>query len=156
VVVGDAAGLLDPLTGEEIYAAIASGITAARHLAGYADGQISALGGYQRELERGLLAELRVAIQMRDLFHLAPWLWAKLLNRSDRIWNVVCRLLTGDQTYFDIKRRFPGLDVAVDVGSDAIRTISHRLAIGAAGEIPLAERCFRCGLMRQAVAGLRA
>jgi geranylgeranyl reductase family protein len=119
--VGDAAGLLDPLTGEGIYAAIASAITAARHIARFVGQEVTTLNGYQEEMERGLLAELRVAIQMHDLFHLAPWVWAKLLRRSDRMWNAVCGLITGEQTYLDIKRPFTLLDVAIDIGSEAIR-----------------------------------
>ncbi|HET8626673.1 MAG TPA: geranylgeranyl reductase family protein, partial [Thermomicrobiales bacterium] len=46
--VGDAAGLLDPFSGEGIYAAIWSGRAAARHLTAYLAGAAPDLGGYAR------------------------------------------------------------------------------------------------------------
>src|SRR2546423_537934 len=51
--VGDAAGLLDPFTGEGIYAAIWSGRAAAEHLAAYLGGRAADLAGYGREVARG-------------------------------------------------------------------------------------------------------
>ena len=54
LLVGDAGGLLDPLTGEGIYAAIWSGRAAARHLAAYVSGEVTDLEGYRLEVERGV------------------------------------------------------------------------------------------------------
>src|SRR3990172_7662583 len=71
-VVGDAAGLVDPLSGEGIHMAFMSGRlapkTALRMLAGEADD----LSAYQRAVERRLQPELSVSRKLQELFHFAP------------------------------------------------------------------------------------
>lgn len=119
--VGDAAGLLDPLTGEGIYAAFWSGIAAARHVKAFLSGTENSLQPYAREVESVLGRELRVAVQLRDLFHASPRLFTGALGRSQRIWDVVCNLLTGDETYLAVKERSWIRARAIDLVADAIR-----------------------------------
>ena len=73
LLVGDAAGLIDTLTGEGIYAALHSGRKAAKHISAYLNQEAPDLEGYRRELEQGLLLELRVSGQFNDIFNL----WAR-------------------------------------------------------------------------------
>lgn len=102
---GDAAGLLDPLTGEGIYAAIWSGAAAARHLAAYLSGTTSSLQGYAREVEGAFAYDLRVARRLHDLVHCAPGLFVRSVRHVPAAWRLICRVLRGDQTYADAVRR---------------------------------------------------
>lgn len=103
---GDAAGLLDPLTGEGIYAAIWSGVAAARHLAAYFSGATLDLQGYAREVEGAFAYDLRVARRLQDLVHCAPGLFVRSVRHVPAAWRLICRVLRGDQTYADAVRRF--------------------------------------------------
>lgn len=121
LLVGDAAGLIDLLTGEGIYGAIWSGRAAAQHLASYLDGKTSDLKGYRQAVERELIPELQIAFQMWSFFHLAPATLANLLwNRSagklSRLigWTRFCRLTQGEDQYRDLKRAFGPLWLPVD------------------------------------------
>lgn len=105
VAVGDAAGLLDPLTGEGIYAAFFSGRAAARHIAAYLSRQAEDLSGYEREIRTELLPDLAVARRWHDVAHLSPRLFARLIERSPRAWALVCRILRGEETYVGFMRR---------------------------------------------------
>lgn len=103
--VGDAAGLLDPLTGEGIYAAISSGQTASRHLAAYLSGAAPSVAGYEDELRQTLLRELDVGRTLHMLLHLTPSMYVRLQRRTPLMWQAVCKLLRGERTYLDVQRR---------------------------------------------------
>lgn len=105
LLVGDAAGLLDPFTGEGIYAAIWSGQAAARHITAYLNGKTKDLTGYQHEVQKEFVPDLEVARQIHTLFHLAPGLAMAILRRSPRIWRLSCRILLGEQTYAGFKKK---------------------------------------------------
>jgi len=104
--VGDAAGLLDPLTGEGIYAAIWSGGAAARHLAAYIGGTARDLLGYAREVEGAFAYDLRVARRLHDLVHGVPGLFVGSIRHVPAAWRLICRVLRGDQSYADAVRRY--------------------------------------------------
>jgi flavin-dependent dehydrogenase len=125
LLVGDAAGLVDALTGEGIFSAVWSGRAAARRTAEYLEGRAEDLSGYARDVERGLIADLSVALQLRDLFHVAPGVWAELIRRSPGAWQIVCRLLTGDSTYSGVKRRFLPISIGVDLMSRMVHAMSR-------------------------------
>ena len=120
LLVGDAAGLLDPLTGEGIFGAIWSGQTAARHLAPYLGGEVADLDGYRLEVERELVPDLRVARQFHDLLHLTPSLYVGA-TRLTSLWGLICRILRGEQTYAQVMRAHPNLATLIDFVSDLIR-----------------------------------
>jgi flavin-dependent dehydrogenase len=109
LLVGDAAGLLDPLTGEGIYAAIWSGQAAARHLSEWLSGMVPDLSGYEREVRTRLIPELEVAWRWYDFTHLSPAAFARLIDQSPRAWNLVCRILRGEETYTEFARRRPAV-----------------------------------------------
>ena len=100
--VGDAASLVDPLSGEGIYAAIASGSAVAPVVEDYLRGHIDTLSGYQRIIERELLPEVAMSHALMEIFQLypPPFVWA--LQRSDRVWRHCARLLRGDERYVDL------------------------------------------------------
>ena len=110
---GDAAGLLDPFSGEGIHMAFASARLAARTALRCLAGQEPDLSAYQRAVEQQLQPELVVSRQLQELFHLAPPLYVALMRRSDRLWGFFCRLLRGETTYGDLMRAIGPLRLAV-------------------------------------------
>ena len=109
LLVGDAAGLVDPLTGEGIYSAIYSGRAAARAAADFVGGRAPDLSGYRRELERQLLPDLAAGRYMHGLFHLMPGFFFGVIGRSERPWRLVRGFLTGERTYTYVRRRLGAL-----------------------------------------------
>lgn len=125
LLVGDAAGLVDPVSGEGIYYAVRSGQIAARHLHAYLGGQARDLSGYEMEVRRDLLPNLHDALRVHDLFHLAPAVYAELVKRSPWAWDVVCKIVRGDLEYTGMTHRVPLLGLGFDLISDAVRAVSH-------------------------------
>jgi flavin-dependent dehydrogenase len=121
LLVGDAAGLLDPLSGEGIYSAVWSGRAAASHLAAYLSDEAPDLRGYQHEVERMLAPELRTARRWLDIAQVAPALATIMLRRSPRVWADLCGLVRGEQTYQSLLERLGPLAIAVDLASDLVR-----------------------------------
>jgi flavin-dependent dehydrogenase len=119
VAVGDAAGLLDPLSGEGIFGAIWSGRQAAIRVEAYLSGAADSLEGYQTDIERDLALDLDASRELHALFHLAPRVWATLVRRSPRAFNLVCALITGEMTYHGIKRRSRVLRYGIEYGARA-------------------------------------
>ena len=143
LLVGDAGGLLDPMTGEGIYAAIWSGRTAARHLAEYVGGEVDDLDGYQQDVENDLMPDLRASRQFHDLFHLSPGLYMWAERHSSFVWDLTCRIVLGEQTYVDIMKRHPKLATAIDFVSDLVRVTPFLQRIAGMREPAPPQRFFR-------------
>ena len=125
LLVGDAAGLIDPITGEGIFAAIWSGHAAARHLAAYVAGEVPDLHGYRQEVESELVPDLRVSGQFHDLFHLAPGLYMFGDRHLSIIWGLVCRILRGEQTYAGVMQKHRTIATIVEFLSDLVRVTPY-------------------------------
>ena len=97
--IGDAAGLVDPLSGEGIHAALASGIAIAPAVRAYLDGDTPSLAGYQAAMRREVLAELTASTALMEIFHAAPTPFIWLMQYSGRFWDGACRLIRGETTY---------------------------------------------------------
>jgi geranylgeranyl reductase family protein len=103
LLLGDAAGLVDPITREGIFFALASGDAAAEALsAGQRAGE-----SYAAQIRDTIHAELRRAARLKEWFfrpHVSALLVAAL-GRSARIRDVLGDLVAGDQPYHGLKRR---------------------------------------------------
>ena len=97
--VGDAAGLIDPLSGEGIGNAIRSGQLAASAAGDWLSGAAPDLSGYVRAVEREIEPDLAVARQLQALYHQTPWPYVQLLRRSSRFWGALCGIMQGEQSY---------------------------------------------------------
>lgn len=106
VLVGDAAGLLDPLTGEGIHAAFWSGRAVAAHLAAFLGGQIPDLQPYAQEVEATLGADLAVAAWLHRVIDRFPVAFVALVERKTTAWQLVCEILRGDESYAGYARRY--------------------------------------------------
>jgi geranylgeranyl reductase family protein len=100
--VGDAAGLVDPLSGEGITAAVASGIAVAAPADDYLRGRTRDLAAYQYIVERELLPDLVASRALMEVFHAWPGATTYLAMHSDRLWRRFTALLRGEQTYSSI------------------------------------------------------
>jgi geranylgeranyl reductase family protein len=109
--VGDAAGLVDPITGEGLYYAIRSGDLAAQSL--LADvGAAESLNRYRELLRRDFAADLEFGSRLakrvflgRFLCGSVPQRMVEFTRRSPRFANVMQDLFAGRQPYLGLKRR---------------------------------------------------
>ena len=105
-VVGDAAGLVDPITGEGLYYALRSGeLCAAALLAGRIE-------GYGRVLRAEVLPDLELAARIARRFYTGSFLGGEVIERmiqftarSRRFQGLMADLFAGSQGYVGLRRR---------------------------------------------------
>jgi flavin-dependent dehydrogenase len=110
--VGDAAGLVDPITGEGLYYAIRSGDLAAQSLLDDAGGPAESLHRYRKLLRRDFAADLEFGSRLAKRVFLGQFLcgsvpqrMVEFTRRSPRFANVMQDLFAGRQPYLGLKRR---------------------------------------------------
>jgi len=109
--VGDAAGLVDPITGEGLYYAIRSGDLAAQTILADAAPETQA-ATYRTLLRRDFVADLEFGSRLakrvflgRFLLGSVPARMVQFTRRSPRFGNIVQDLFAGKQPYLGLKRR---------------------------------------------------
>ena len=108
LLLGDAAGLTDPLTGEGIYNAIQSAQLAAPVIENsLLRGKVE-LPDYQQIVERKIMSELRIARTLSKFFVRFPRLAFGMLDRSDGASRAICNLMLGEIDYAAIKGKAGG------------------------------------------------
>lgn len=140
--VGDAAGLIDPFTGEGIFAGISSGRLAAEQLTAYLGGEVSDLRGYKRGIENTLLPQLNAARRIRDVFHMWPGLFLGIDRRTTILWPYIARLLRGEADYLRVKAKLGPLWPVVEFVSDLLRVTPLGRIADLRDHVPT-ERFFR-------------
>jgi len=105
LLLGDAAGLVDPLTGEGIYYAIKSAKLAAPIISHCLQAGTTDLKGYQDAAAKEIMPELKASQALFRLFAWFPGLYFKAIEGSDRLWRASCRLLRGELSYINLKER---------------------------------------------------
>jgi flavin-dependent dehydrogenase len=110
--VGDAAGLVDPVTGEGLYYAIRSADLAAKALLSEIGGLAEKLQAYRRSLRRDFAADLEFGSRLakriflgRFLFGSVPARMVEFTRRSPRFSAIMQDLFAGTQPYLGLKRR---------------------------------------------------
>lgn len=99
LVVGDAAGLVDPFTGEGLLGAVVSARLATEPVIRAAGGAIEALREYQTAVDRELMPELLEARIVLRVFDRMPGLAHRLLGRGTLVWRNLARLMLGESEY---------------------------------------------------------
>jgi len=99
LLVGDAAGLMDPLSGEGIRYAVKSARLAAEAII---QGE---LGKYTEWVQREIGANLSRARWVATLFYGLPHLCFRLAARDPRVTRLFSEILNDRATYFDLSRR---------------------------------------------------
>jgi geranylgeranyl reductase family protein len=115
LLLGDAAGLVDPVTGEGIYNAVRSAQMAAPVIENYLKGSCADLQEYEAVVDRKIMPELKAARALARGFAWFPGLVFDAVDSSDRMWNACCRLLRGEDTYVTLKRRLGPAQVLFDL-----------------------------------------
>jgi len=87
--VGDAAGLVEPLLGEGIYGAVASAVALAPVVHRYLLGEVSELSEYQYVVEKELAPALDRAGQLAVILHAWPAPILAMVRRSTAAWGMV-------------------------------------------------------------------
>lgn len=112
--VGDAAGLIDPLSGEGIEHAFESGALAAEAIERFLRGEAPDLGGYDDAVEARIMPDIRTSRKLMAVFHRIPDACIAVMRRSDRFWTSLCRIVRGEQTYAGFREALGPLRVALD------------------------------------------
>jgi flavin-dependent dehydrogenase len=112
VAVGDAAGLVDPITGEGLYYAIRSADLAARAILAEAGSLAERVIAYRRSLRRDFAADLEFGSRLakrvflgRFLFGSTPARMIQFTRRSARFASIMQDLFAGKQPYIGLKHR---------------------------------------------------
>jgi geranylgeranyl reductase family protein len=112
--VGDAAGLIDPLSGEGIHMAFASGRLAAEEALRVLAGETLRMNGYETAVDEQLQPELTVSRRLQELFNFAPPPYLAVMRRSEKFWRFFCHLIRGERTYLDFVRMIGPMGLALD------------------------------------------
>jgi geranylgeranyl reductase family protein len=115
LLVGDAAGLVDPMSGEGIMAAFVSSRLAAESIERYLNGSEPDLLRYEEEVDRELMRDIRAACVLRDAFHHNPGLCYFMMKRSGLFRRMLCELMAGKSSYVDFMRTIGPASLAVRV-----------------------------------------
>lgn len=115
LLLGDAAGLVDPLTGEGIYYAIKSGQLAAPIITRCLQAGTIDLEGYQDAVAKEIMPELKASQALLRLFSRFPGLRFNAVEGSERLWRASCRLLRGEESYISLKERLGSFQFLFDL-----------------------------------------
>jgi flavin-dependent dehydrogenase len=113
LLVGDAAGLLEPFTGEGIGNAVKSGQIAAEAITTYLQGKTGSLDAYDARLNSEVMPDLWDAQQFVRAFNRFPRLFYRLIRDNDYIWQSICKILRGERGFSDINRKLGVLKYAI-------------------------------------------
>ena len=105
LLVGDAAGLLEPFTGEGIGYAVRSGQIAAESIGMFLRGETASLSCYSDRLDREITPDLLDAERYVRVFNRFPHLFYRLIRNNNNVWKAICLILRGDRSFADIDRR---------------------------------------------------
>jgi geranylgeranyl reductase family protein len=111
LVLGDAAGLLEPFTGEGIYYALRSAYLAADALALASESDTLPLA-YETAIETEIMPELTGARALQQVFDAWPWLFHALVRTHQRSWRALAKILRGERGFHEVEqvlRRYPNL-----------------------------------------------
>ena len=112
IAAGDAAGLVDPITGEGLYYAIRSGDLAGEAILSEHSSLVEKARAYRAMIERDFAADLAFGATLakhvflgRFLFSTVPAQMVRFLRRSPRFYSLMQDLLAGTQPYGTLKGR---------------------------------------------------
>ena len=143
LLVGDAAGVLDPLTGEGIFGAVWTGKAAAETIEGYLDGRMPGLDAYRQRVESQLSPELIVGGQLHDIFHVWPGLFVGMERGASVLWPPFERMLRGEETYVSFARGLGRMWPLLEFLSDSIRVFPPLRRMSGLNDAIAPERFFQ-------------
>jgi geranylgeranyl reductase family protein len=102
---GDAAALVDPLSGEGIWAAFVSGRLAAAEASRLLRGEVHDLAGYTRALEAVMHDEILASRRLMAILQRLPAFSVLMLKYNNRFWRYLTDIIRGDLTYPELPRK---------------------------------------------------
>jgi geranylgeranyl reductase family protein len=105
ILIGDAAGLADPFSGEGIFSAVRSAQIAASVLQEAVTNRWDSLKPYQDSIDREMMPELECSRLFRELFNLRPFHYHRKIASQDRWWNAMAKIMRGEKTLLDVKKK---------------------------------------------------
>jgi len=104
LVVGDAAGITDPITGEGIYYAVRGAEIASEVISDHLLGK-SALRKYKNRIEEEFLRDIRCAQRLGNILYKSPQLSYRILRgHGSRIANNHVKIISGEKTYTQLHK----------------------------------------------------
>lgn len=103
LLVGDAAGLVDPLSGEGIHGAFKSGRLASEAIQGYLSGAAADLSAYEESIDRELMPDIEISYKFQAVFNRFPRVSVAVMRYSNGFWTRLCDLARGETSYTEIE-----------------------------------------------------
>jgi len=103
LVLGDAAGLLEPFTGEGIYYALRSAYLAAEALTATSMSDTSPWS-YEAAVDTEIMPDLAGGKALQQVFDAWPWLFHSLVRTHQRSWQALAKLLRGERGLRDVEQ----------------------------------------------------
>jgi len=119
---GDAAGMVDPLSGEGIHAAFWSGRLAAESVGRVLAGEARDLQSYEAAVRGQIERELVMSRKLQTLFQRFPRPCVAVMRRSDRFWGALVGFVRGTTDYTQFRRRLGPLAWAIDGAAAVVST----------------------------------
>ncbi|MHB8376550.1 MAG: geranylgeranyl reductase family protein [Dehalococcoidia bacterium] len=131
---GDAACLVDPLSGEGIWAAFVSGRLAAQEARRYLAGEVRDLTGYQRALDAEMREEILESRRLQAILQRLPSFSVLMLKYNGLFWRYMTEIIRGEITYPELPRKLGPLRHVINCWGDfEIAHHERRLAKMAVG-----------------------
>jgi geranylgeranyl reductase family protein len=124
--VGDAAGLVEPLTGEGISYACHSASLAARSIVANFDSSHEACHSYAKGLHREIGVDLALARRILSFGVSFPRLFYWAFRHSDEVWITFCKVLRGETTFEQLRNRILGPFKVLGSSIDALVAHAER------------------------------
>jgi geranylgeranyl reductase family protein len=115
---GDAACLVDPLSGEGIWAAFVSGRLAAQEALRYLDEAAPDLSGYERALRAVMDDELLSSRRLQAILQRLPSYSVLMLKYNGTFWRYLTEIIRGELTYPQLQRKLGPLRHAMNGWAD--------------------------------------
>jgi len=131
LLVGDAAGLVEPFTGEGIYYAIRSAQIAAREIVKVLSGESPGFRGYEQCIDAELMPEIITGQVLSGLFASFPRFSLSLFGQNQEIKLFFCRAIRGEEKLSDCGPLLGGWQI-VFAAARWLANLDNRLNIFAA------------------------
>ncbi len=105
LLVGDAAGVSDPFSGEGVRQAIYTGTEAAKAIDSALAGEMEAIANYSQTIAQELGSDLAWAQRLTSLFHRFPKLAYKIGTRRPSVKTYIGKMMCGDMSYSYVAQR---------------------------------------------------
>jgi flavin-dependent dehydrogenase len=123
---GDAAALVDPLSGEGIWAAFVSGRVAADETLRFLAGEVSDLRAYQTALEHEVRDDVRGSRRLQGVFQRLPSFSILMLKYNNAFWRYLTEIIRGELTYPELPRKLGPLSRIIEGWGDLEQRLHER------------------------------